>query len=940
MNDFDLVGTLYTLFTLKYAPLLKSAPPESALEEAMDAFLSDPIVPSITRLTTVPETAAAKFKDTVRQQYCVTFEEGVLITAHRFEPWTSARWRESPPYYWDSYAKYLREVKHRSHVFVDRLNDKTDRILDHCGNPNDRAQPWLCRGLVVGEVQSGKTGVYTGLINKAADAGYKLIVVLAGTLETLRCQTQQRLEYEFVGRTGAASQMAKGRKGLVKTKTVGVAAMRQPDDSHHIRFPISLTTKTSDFSKNSSETENFDLHSIREPAILVVKKNAKILENLRTWLKDKNTGVKGKITETLFLIDDESDNASVNTKSEDEDPTQINKKIREILELFRNATYIGFTATPYANVLIDSDADDDLFPRDFIQLTEIPSSYFGLNRMLGQETDSWDDSVKSCGTHIRLIEDGDDAIPVVHKQDDTISMNASMKTALMQFLLINAIRDLRGETTAHRTMMINATRFTKLQNNLADQIEAHLAKLRSSISNSSSEKNPYVKALRAVFDEEYSDCGFEWAAVKDILPSSIRSIRVFRVNRSKESKLDPLDYEVNEATGLRAVAVGGLGLSRGLTLEGLCVSYLYRSTVCADTLTQMGRWFGYRDSYLDLCRIWLTEELLERFRKTATSQNELRIDIQTMSQHNMTPEQWGMKIRYTPGAFAITNRNKMRHGEAKRINIKQIFSECLIETSTVLRNGRSANEALAGELWKTLRGAGLPMHLHLGDPAKPWFEGVPKHAVADFVRRFKLDPSNYLLAAFEDDECGIANFIENNSVPELQTWNVAFWGVGTGDGPLWSPDDEVSMHLLRRSVTDIPAWHAGKLVFPQSHLSGKEAEAVGLEADEVRKILGMKDNSVRKALRRARKAPLLVIFPVMPVKYKYRTVKKTKIPADESDGIKAGMPLDTEVHTAFSLSFCSYGETPSDDCFATYIVTKSWLANHCAGDIEDEDDDE
>lgn len=938
MNNkiIEVAEALIRAFKLKHQELLKSSPSESELTKQMEEFVNDPFFKYLCPLNEVSEESVQIFKDTIRQQCNVTFEEGVIITSHRFKPWTASRWRESDPYYWNSYEQYLTDELKRPLKLVNQLDRKTDDILDHCGNPVDIVDPWICRGLVVGEVQSGKTGVYTGLISKAADAGYKIIIVMTGMLENLRQQTQRRLEHEFIGRTGTIRRASKHGMVTKEGEKVGVGFYRRADGGS-LRFPVSLTTEESDFSRHSAWTENFDLRALKEPAILVIKKNAKILKNIVKWLKSKNIHANEKITEPLFLIDDESDNASINTKSEDEDPTQINQQIRDLLGLFRNATYVGFTATPYANVLIDSDIDDDLFPKDFIQLTDIPSNYFGLNRMLGQENEEYDESIVSCGDHVRLIEDGDDAIPVVHKAQDTILLNESMKTAVIQFLLVNAIRDLRGEDKTHRTMMINPSRFTALQNSLAEQVEDYLEQVRVNIRNSSSDLNPTIHAIHEQFKDEYSDCGQTWEDVLDKLPASCRSIRVFCVNRSRVAKKNPLDYEGNSTTGLRAIVVGGLGLSRGLTLEGLCISYLYRSTICADTLTQMGRWFGYRDPYLDLCRIWLTEELLTRFRKTAVSQSELKVDIRNMSDLDMTPEQWGMKIRYTPGAFAITNRNKMRHGETKRINIKQIFSECLIETTALPKRRRQNNETQARAFWKKLRSLHLPMHFYRDDVSKPWFEGVPKAVVAEFVRSFSVDPSNYLLCPAE--EGGMANFILNTEVPELQTWNVAFLGVSKRSAIEVRLDEEFSFRSPQRFVSDLAAWKADKLIFPKQHVSVKEDEAIGVDAETAQKILAGGKN-IRKELRRARKAPLLIVYFMTPVKFKGTKIRGKFIPADTSDGINPGEPLDDGTHPAYSLSFNSYGDSPSDDCFASYIVTKSWLQLHGLTDIEEEDDDD
>ena len=122
--------------------------------------------------------------------------------------------------------------------------------------------------------------------------------------------------------------------------------------------------------------------------VFVIKKNKSILNNLIRWLKSNNADTRGVISKSLLLSDDEADNASVNTNDPEKDPTAINKAIRELLKLFRQSSYLGITATPYANIFINPDNEDemrgdDLFPRDFIYALSPPTNYIGAEDIFG-----------------------------------------------------------------------------------------------------------------------------------------------------------------------------------------------------------------------------------------------------------------------------------------------------------------------------------------------------------------------------------------------------------------------------------------------------------------------------------------------------------------------------------------------------------------------------
>ena len=306
----------------------------------------------------------------------IQMDTGVyLVAEHR--PWLNARKPEIDPFYWERFQQLLTKKGWPQGV-VGPLGRVGDDILDLLGDPSQDPH-WRRRGLVVGDVQSGKTATYTALCCKAGDAGYRLVIVLTGTLESLRRQTQERLDEEFVGRD-SSGELTKIRS----SRAVGVGLIDARKAANV------FTSRDKDFKQALLNQLGLSLNNVHEPVLVVIKKNKRILENLEKWLTEFNAGPGKKIDIPVLVIDDEADSASVNTRPITEDPTAINRRIRSLLGLFTRSSYVGFTATPFANVFIDPDTDDDmlgsdLFPRDFIYSLEAPTNYFGPQAIFGEE---------------------------------------------------------------------------------------------------------------------------------------------------------------------------------------------------------------------------------------------------------------------------------------------------------------------------------------------------------------------------------------------------------------------------------------------------------------------------------------------------------------------------------------------------------------------------
>ena len=529
------------------------------------------------------------------------FEERVSITQHLgsilierdHQPWLDTARARIDPYYWSRYRQHLIQEGFPT-AAVTTLDEVTERVLGLMQDPL-RDGSWDRRGMVVGHVQSGKTANYAGLICKAADSGYKLIVVIAGVHNNLRSQTQRRIDEGFVGRDSA--RLLSRQDDMF----VGVGRF------DHTRRPVTFTNTIRDFNKTTATGVGIPLQNLTEPAVFVIKKNSSTLKNLLEWLREHSARGGGEsINEPMLLIDDEADNASINIRHGAGEVSRINGQIRQLLHMFDRSCYVGYTATPFANIFIDPETDDqmrgeDLFPRSFIVSLDPPSNYFGATEVF----------LEDAGQYMRHIEDNDGQLPIRHQKDIVLSsIPPSLTDAVRTFILGRAIRLARGHERQHCSMLVNASRFMNVQRQLRNEIHAQLDGIQRSIRVNGALPpgtallDPEINALHTVWEREFRDTEFDWAGVQSRLHEAASPIRVVEVNSQSPGTLD---YSGNRQDGLNVIAVGGFSLSRGLTLEGLMVSYFLRNSMMYDTLMQMGRWFGYRPEYQDLCRIWMPE---------------------------------------------------------------------------------------------------------------------------------------------------------------------------------------------------------------------------------------------------------------------------------------------------------------------------------------------
>lgn len=787
--------------------------------------------------------------------------------------------RQSEWLFWTRYKRYLAEQKHFAPEVISQLDDLTDRILDKLFNPQRDDIIINKKGLVVGQVQSGKTANYTGLICKAADAGFNLIIILAGIHNNLRSQTQTRIDEGFLGFD------TQNTRAYDMNRTIRIGVGLIPGFDNAIANSYTTSTERGDFTKQAANTAGFNFNN-PQPIILVIKKNVSVLKRLYSWLKSQSTHdiIANK---SLLLIDDEADNASINTSRDGDDPTAINKNICKIIKLFNRSAYVGYTATPFANIFIPLDKDD-LFPKDFIINLPAPDNYIGPEKVFG--TSANPDGNEDLLPIVFPVTDSDTFVPAGHKRDDpkpTIDdIPQSLKTAIKCFIITCAIRIARGQENKHNSMLIHVSRFQAWQNHLKIIIDRLFKYYKSEIE---ANDPTIMEEFRQIFEEDTptyrSYCSITreimnssvlsrvdnrmrlhtWNEIKPLLYRAVQKIEVKSINGTSG---DSLTYYENEKNGISVIAIGGDKLSRGLTLEGLSVSYFLRASKMYDTLMQMGRWFGYRPGYVDLCRLFTSNELNEWYRHITLASDELREEFRYLAESGGTPENYALKVRTHPGQLQITSISKMRHTR----NIQVSWAGRLVETYQLLQNSISKrnNLAVTDSLLSEL---GTPDRIK----SDYLWTGVSSDIICDYLSRFQLPES--LTKVNLDLICDYIR--ELNEVGELISWNIALMSKNIDQNTCvhtFSNGVQVGC-FIRRQAKD--AQNSKTYYIRKNHIVGNPTdEFIDLPADMLSDALDETRNRKFKAGEewkhdypspqlvrqefRSKQTPLLMIYPLNP----------------------------------------------------------------------------
>lgn len=773
---------------------------------------------------------------------------------------------------WDRYKFYL---KSKDGSFpIDNLDDLTDKILDKCINPKIDGS-WDRRGMVVGNVQSGKTANYTGLINKATDAGYKLIIVIAGIHNSLRSQTQIRVDEGYIGRNSADF--------IQRQKNVKIGVGKYTSDTEIYSYTSS--DEKGDFNRSIATRINVPIGG-KSPTVLVIKKNKSILENLILWLNQfaENIGEDRKIPNTpVLVIDDEADNASVNSGTEFEVKT-INRLIRTLLNLFNRNTFIGYTATPYANLYIPSSwsedletmvkdvklkVGEDLFPRDFIVNIPPPSNYIGAAQIFGFENENTGEIFDGLDI-VRLVNDQEPLFPVSinkNNQDDLPEdVPISLKKALKAFILTCAIRRLRGQGNKHSSMLVHVALRVKWIDRIAYKINEIMRGYKNQIK---SGEGSLLDELKELYETDFIKTTVEvkesisyhdpkikehsWSEIKDVLIESTTKIETRAVHGVKKTatlefhNIEEINYDIAKDVGLSVIAVGGNKLARGITLEGLSISYYLRTTRMYDSLMQMGRWFGYRPGYVDLCRLFTTESLINWYRHVTMATEEMRSDFDEMAANNMRPEDYQLKVRTHPGMLMITSLTKMRDHEKIQVG----FSGKLLQTYAFKKKDVRANYHDFTYLVSRLSN---PTVKKVNEkPSTVLWKGVDSSFVLDFLSTYRNDYLRLdVVRAYIDKQ---------NEIGVFDKWSVAISLNTKGDptfGLKWK-EGEINGGLSNRSFEG------------QEELMVKDGKNAILFKEH--KLLDLdfeiepKNEAGIKELRKKSKTPLLVFVPINSEKY-------------------------------------------------------------------------
>ncbi|WP_322153499.1 Z1 domain-containing protein [Paratractidigestivibacter sp.] len=895
----------------------------------------------------VPELKDMKMREQFVKLICIRYhkqqsvkqQKGVCLVDDSSDdntPWLQAREGDISWYYWRRYKKYLGTKLHWGNEVVQAIDRDSKDVLRLCGDPAAE-EGYSKKGLVVGNVQSGKTANYTGLICRAADAGYRYILVLAATTNDLRAQTQQRIEEGFVGRD--VSRMA-GNQPV----RVGVGELRDSAP----RYPNPGTTRIDDFKKAKMKTlMQIQASNVAEPWVFVLKKNTSTLKNIVTWLKSNVAA-----DSSLLLIDDEADNASINTKKSKEEISKINSQIRELLGLFAKSTYVGYTATPYANILIDKDEIDeefhkDLFPRNFIYTLNAADSYFGADKVFG-DIDPEEYQVIGKPKYIRFIDDIF-LMPPSAKELKIGELPESLKRAIRTFVLASVIRVNRAGDT-HTSMLINSSPYNAVQKKLQGLVDRYLddvlkpqIRVYSSLSPDEAASNSAeIKELAEIWKDEFAGDSLSWESALKQMNGIVGRINTKLVNSKSK---DGLDYNGGVQ---HVIAIGGYRLSRGLTLEGLLVSYYSRNSRAYDTLMQMSRWFGHRVGYEDICRVWMTEESAGWCRYVADATDELMGELVRMQQMHRTPLDFGLAVRSHPSALMVTARNKMGAGELRRevrLSGKTVETTALTRSQEAISHNMASAKSLmtsleatdhVGAFWGNdedeLGGRGVLYH------------NVPTAQIRAFVQMFNNCPES-LLTKTDPILTQIAYCEEDG----MDKWDVMFAGATSAscESVLEFECSEFKLRYQRRQPgarTNEQTVYVGN----RSKVSTKYIECVGMSKQERSdaeekaqsdKRLGVRASFGKCCLDR-RRTPLLVVH-FLDMRFKNEKEYNKAV----TDGDKRLGALESrywhsfdysEPNVAYSICFPRLNHDRAVD----YVFNKTALESMSFGDdVADEDSD-
>lgn len=703
-------------------------------------------------------------------------------------------------------------------------------------------------GLVIGNVQSGKTANYSAVIAKALDCRYRMVIVLAGVHNNLRKQTQQRLDRDL---------------GVLEKSSEW--------------YP--LTGDEADFGTAFIKIASAIGRS-GEKVLAVVKKNSNRLRNLLEFIRSMDEETKRRLP--ILIVDDESDQATPDSSPNKEDePTAINTLMREVWAEVRNGTYVGYTATPFANIFMDPNSHlrtdlQELYPKDFIHVMPTQSEYFGAEKIFGLNEAA--DERNNNPDVVREIPQAEvkQLVPKGKGADlSSVVLTKTLSDAVKWFVVATAVRRIRGQAGKHSTMLIHTTHRTEPHFAMRDAVEEFLAPLRQDA------LVDKVSVFLDVFKNEMNRAGHlyrgdgppaTWKNVSREIPGVLHSLRV-AVDNGRADDFERLAYSDEQPQTV--IVIGGGTLSRGLTLEGLFVSFFCRTSNTYDTLLQMGRWFGYRNGYEDLQRIWLSPGLDLDYRFLATVEADLRSEIELMTRLGQKPAEIGVRVRQHPGRLQITNPAKMKHTDKVAVD----FEGARMQTTLL-----DVSETVIGSNARSVERLLLKIKRRQFNQEKQLYKDVPIEDLQDFIDEFTTHER--YREPFED----AFGWAERKLPAKL--WNVV---VPTGSGRDALVVGETKLQSIQRAPIQVTEEGVeAKQIDIRALMSGEDIVAdVRAEGrlQSIRKALGKDDNarlsnkeqfSVRKSKEGADGRGLLILYPVSRYSRPVSTSNDERIPMEDA----------------------------------------------------------
>jgi hypothetical protein len=750
---------------------------------------------------------------------------------------------------WDAHKEWLVQEKILPDSAIEDTEKSTKRIAALLNNPElERLY-----GLVVGYVQSGKTGHFTGLMARAADEGITFVIVLSGILNDLRNQTQIRLMKDLIG---------DHHNSLPHISTIQTDGRKKWELLTSLENDVKAVTR-----EEMPERMKNSLNGNRI-LVAVVKKNVTVLEHLLNGIKAAGDDICGM--HRVLIIDDEADHATVNTGGDGDqemydpnlehddddlndtsetDPSRTNQIVRRIIRAFRRSAYIGYTATPFANVLIDEQLDDEvygksLYPRDFIVCMKRPDAYFGPKKFFANPDYPDEDSPfttilsNESASKVHLLE-------IESNQEIESQIPISLQNAIMDFVLTGVARHVRRSKgismNRHHTMLVHITRLNEDQDAYTSAIEELVEEWKQKSSMSFGDGKNFRLKLEKRWEEEFQGKNSSvepWSDIEDELLKDededgwIHSIEVRMINSISDKSLDYNEHP----EGLNVIAIGGNKLSRGLTLEGLCVSFYLRETKLYDSLMQMGRWFGYRHGYEELVRVHTSERLLSWFEWLVKVEQSVRSDIARYALLGKSPKDLAVRIPLHSD-MRPTARNKMQAAITT-------ISEYSNQTVQSIHLPMDKVEHIEGNFSKSaalFAGLGTPS-VEINTRTMCW-KNIDHDLVADFIQSLQLPGPPY--ATF--DTIGLAQYIRDKK-KDYPKFIVAHAGSN------WAKLRQVSglEPDLKSDLTIKPKWVS----------RSQRSLADGSASNDVRAVSDPQDFANVNAVNE--KAPAIIIYYIAP----------------------------------------------------------------------------